>query len=613
MVRERDIILVSSIDWDTHWQIHHQIASSLVSAGNRVLFVENTGVRAPGFRDLSRMRQRAVNWWHGTKGFREVSPRLFVYSPLFVPFPYSAAARWFNRIVLFRPLKRWIAATGFYRPIVWTFLPTPLARDLIRELDAGLIVYYCADDFAATSPGARPIARSEEELFRSADLVFVTSERLRTKAERWSNQVHTFPAGVDFTKFETVRHSPDGLPADVARLQRPVAGYVGALHQWIDQRLMLDVVDRLPDVTFAFVGPKQVDMSRLESRPNVALLGERPHDEVPRYVKSFDVALVPYARSDFTDSVYPVKLNEYLAMGVPVVATNLPEIRRFNDAHGGVLAVADDAESFATCIRDALREAPSQRADARVAAAKANSWTHRLEEMSALIDQALQRRRDAERGWEQRLRRLYSAARRRVAETVTFLALTYFALFHTPLVWWMAEPLRVTAPPRAADAIVVFAGGVGESGEAGGGYQERVKQAVDLYHAGFAKRMIFSSGYVFTFEEAEIMRSLAVDNGVPAEAIVLEKNAGSTYENVRFVHEILARNRWDDILLVSSPYHMRRALMTWRRVGPEITVVPTPVQQSQFYTHGNGANVDQMRGILQEYIAIVWYWAKGWV
>src|SRR6266540_1821320 len=126
MVRERDIILVSSIDWDTHWQIHHQIASSLVSAGNRVLFVENTGVRAPGFRDLSRMRQRAVNWWHGTKGFREVSPRLFVYSPLFVPFPYSAAARWFNRIVLFRPLKRWIAATGFYRPIMWTFLPTPL-------------------------------------------------------------------------------------------------------------------------------------------------------------------------------------------------------------------------------------------------------------------------------------------------------------------------------------------------------------------------------------------------------------------------------------------------------------------------------------------------------
>jgi hypothetical protein len=87
MLRDRDIICISSIDWDAHWQIHHQIASSLVAAGNRVLFVENTGVRAPGVRDLSRIRQRVSNWWRSTKGFREVNPGLFVYSPLFLPFP----------------------------------------------------------------------------------------------------------------------------------------------------------------------------------------------------------------------------------------------------------------------------------------------------------------------------------------------------------------------------------------------------------------------------------------------------------------------------------------------------------------------------------------------
>ncbi len=63
MLRGRDVICISSIDWDTHWQIHQQIASSLVAGGNRVLFVENTGVRAPGVRDLSRIRQRAANWW----------------------------------------------------------------------------------------------------------------------------------------------------------------------------------------------------------------------------------------------------------------------------------------------------------------------------------------------------------------------------------------------------------------------------------------------------------------------------------------------------------------------------------------------------------------------
>ena len=114
--------------------------------------------------------------------------------------------------------------------------------------------------------------------------------------------------------------------------------------------------------------------------------------------------------------------------------------------------------------------------------------------------------------------------------------------------------------PRQADAIVVFAGGVGESGRAGGGYQERVKEAVDLYRQGYAPHLVFSSGYVFAFHETEVMRSLAVSNGVPADAITLETRAANTYENVAYSNEIAGRHGWKRILLVSSPYHMRRAL-----------------------------------------------------
>jgi uncharacterized SAM-binding protein YcdF (DUF218 family)/glycosyltransferase involved in cell wall biosynthesis len=612
MLRDRDIICISSIDWDAHWQIHHQIASSLVAAGNRVLFIENTGVRRPGMRDLSRMRQRVVNWWRSTKGFREASPKLFVYSPLFLPFPYSSIARWFNRVVLFRGVKRWMAAVDFRRPIVWTFLPTPLAQDLMRELDSSLVIYYCADDFAATSPGARRVSQSEERLFRSADLVFVTSERLRQKAAQFSANVHAFPAGVDFARFEAARHSSDGLPADLDRLPRPLAGYVGALHQWVDQDLLVNVTEQLPDVTFAFIGPAQVDVSRLSARPNVKLLGPRAHPEIPAYVKGFDVALVPYSRSDFTESVYPVKLNEYLAMGVPVVTTDLPEIDRFNDRHGAVLTVARNATDFARGIRHALEESRTEHAAARVAVAKANSWSHRLEAMSALIEQALERRAVGERGWEQRLRKLYASARSRVVQVLTALAIVYFILFHTPFVFWTAEPLRVSEPPRAADAIVVFAGGVGESGEAGGGYQERVKEAVDLYQAGHARRMIFSSGFVFAFKEAEVMRTLAISSGVPESAIVLEQKAGNTRDMVRFAADILSQNGWRTVLLVSSPYHMRRAMLTWRRAAPSVTVIPTPVSQSQFYAP-DGSRLAQIRGILHEYAAIATYWFRGWL
>src|SRR5215467_7513866 len=131
MIRKPDLVCISSIDWDFIWQGHQEIMSRLAAAGHRVLFVENTGVRAPKVSDLGRVRQRIRNWWRGTKGFREERPNLFVYSPLVLPLPYSRPARFVNRLILFSALRRWLRATGFYRPIVWTFLPTPLAHDLI--------------------------------------------------------------------------------------------------------------------------------------------------------------------------------------------------------------------------------------------------------------------------------------------------------------------------------------------------------------------------------------------------------------------------------------------------------------------------------------------------
>ena len=87
----------------------------------------------------------------------------------------------------------------------------------------------------------------------------------------------------------------------------------------------------------------------------------------------------------------------------------------------------------------------------------------------------------------------------------------------------------------------------------------------------------------------------------------------NTYENVELTRRILDQRGWKRILLVSSPYHMRRALLTWNQVAPGITVVPAPVPQSQFYTHGWGASLEQIRGILREYAAIVAYWWRGWI
>jgi len=611
-VTPHDVICISSIDWDFIWQGHQEIMTRLAANGHRVLFIENTGVRPPRFSDLPRVVSRFRNWRRGTKGFREERANLFIHSPIVVPLPYSRIARWLNRTILMRAVNRWMRAVGVTRPVVWTFLPTPLARDLIAAIGPALTIYYCIDDLASSSHEARKIAKSEQAMFKDADLVFVTSERLRQRAAQFSDRVHLFPFAVNLGVFQKSRESRESLPADLAALKRPVAGYVGGLHQWVDQDLLVAIATRLPKINFALVGPEQTDVSRLKALPNVHLFGQRPHAELPRYVSGFDVGLVPYRITEYTANVYPTKLNEYLVMGIPVVATDLAEIRRFNAEHGVIVRIAESSDGYADAVKEAVSavQLPSE-VSRRIEVAESNSWERRLEKMSALIDAELTARQSRTTGWEDRLRRLYDAAKAGPAKIAAAALILYLLIFQSPLVWWLAEPLRIVQTPQAADAVVVFAGGVGESGRAGGGVQERIGKAVALYHEGVAPKLIISSGFVFTLREAEVMRAIAIDNGVPAGAILVEERAANTYQNVVFTRRILVENNWRRIALVSSPYHMRRALLTWRKVAPEVEVVATPPAASQFYAHERGASLEQIRGLVQEYVAIVYYWWLG--
>jgi uncharacterized SAM-binding protein YcdF (DUF218 family)/glycosyltransferase involved in cell wall biosynthesis len=611
-VTQHDVICISSIDWDFIWQGHQEIMTRLAAAGHRVLFIENTGVRPPRIGDLPRVMSRLRNWRRGTKGFREEKPNLFIHSPIVVPLPYSRIAQWLNKQILMRGINRWMRAVGVTRPVVWTFLPTPLARAVINDLNPALTIYYCIDDLASSSRQARKIVKSEQALFKSADLVFVTSERLRARAAQFSSRVHLFPFAVNLAVFEKSREQNEAAPADLAALPRPVAGYVGGLHQWVDQDLIAAIATRLPGVSFALIGPEQTDVSRLKALPNVHLFGQRPHGELPRYVRGFDVGLVPYRITEYTANVYPTKLNEYLVMGIPVVATDLAEIRRFNAEHGDIVRVADSTGAYADAVGAAIKDAaPTAEVARRIAVAESNSWERRLEKMSALIESELDARASRTAGWEDRIRRLYGAAKAGPAKIAAALLITYLVVFHSNLVWWLAEPLRISQPARPADAIVVFAGGVGESGGAGGGVQERISKAVTLYRDGVAPRMIISSGFVFALREAELMKGVAIANGVPADAIILEERASNTYQNVVFTRDILAVHGWRRIALVSSPYHMRRAILTWHKAAPDVEVVATPPENSIFYAHQRGASLEQIRGLVQEYAGIVYYWWAG--
>jgi len=167
---------------------------------------------------------------------------------------------------------------------------------------------------------------------------------------------------------------------------------------------------------------------------------------------------------------------------------------------------------------------------------------------------------------------------------------------------------------------VVFAGGVGESGRSGEGYQERVEYAVDLYKKGYAKHLIFSSGYMHIFKEPLVMRALAVSLGVPKGAIILEDQAVNTYENVKFSKEILEDRNWRNILLLSSPYHMRRASLVFRKIATNTNVIYLPVEKSVFYRRPRYTSIlsrtielRHIEGMLHECLGILYYWWKGYI
>jgi hypothetical protein len=232
-----------------------------------------------------------LSWWRATKGFREERQNLFVYSPLLLPFPYSRVARWINGYFMFRALRRWSDIIGFHRPVVWSFLPTPLALDVINAVDPRLTIYYCIDDLARSSHGARKIVASEEKLFKNADLVFVTSEKLRQRAAGFRPDVHLFRSVSASSGSSACATSPRPRRPTSRRCRgRSSATSAGCISGSISNCGRDGAPHARRLVRAGRAG--QSDISLLKTCPNIHLLGQRTHDEVPAYVNAFDVALV---------------------------------------------------------------------------------------------------------------------------------------------------------------------------------------------------------------------------------------------------------------------------------------------------------------------------------
>ena len=405
MLSGRDIILVSSIEWDFNWQGHQEIASRLARAGNRVLYVENMGVRSPGLYDAGRVARRFSHWAGSLLdgGVRQVSPDLYVCSPLILPPFGSRVRRELNRRLLLPLILRAVRNLRFDPDVIWTFLPTDTVATLVRMLrkPRGVVVYYCIADFAELSPHRNEILKSERSIIEMSDVVFAQGPRLAERCSHGGKKAEIFRFGVNlsrFTKRNGQANGPSGeVPAAPARrgsasdfmssLPRPVIGYVGGIHRFFDVGMLTKMARVRPDWSWVLVGPLQTASRELKRLPNVHLTGPKAHEELPDYIRDFDVGIVPYLSNGYTATVVPTKINEYLAMGKPVVSTDLPEVNTFNGKHGVLITSPNRPAEFIASIESALLSSgEGALINRRRAVAALNDWEGRCERMSHLIE-----------------------------------------------------------------------------------------------------------------------------------------------------------------------------------------------------------------------------------
>jgi glycosyltransferase involved in cell wall biosynthesis len=378
------VVCVATADFNAPLWTNKQHLASRLATELPVLYVESLGLRHPRLtrRDVGRVMRR-VRRIPSREPLVTEFDQLRVASPLVLPYHGHRAVRRLNRAFLDKQIGSRIERMPRPR-LLWTYSPV-----VVDELDLGAfdtVVYHAVDDLG-TVPGipGEAIDRLERRLAGRADVVFTSAGSLATKLSQYNARTHLVGNAADIEHFKTAL-AIDREPDDVADMPRPRAIFAGALSDYkIDWDLLASAIRRLPDWGFVIVGPRG-DETAMEGwkavggLQNCRLLGHRRYEELPAYFAAADVGLIPYRLSEHTAGVMPLKLVEYLAAGLSVVATPLDT---FRGRHDLPLEIAGDPETFADAIRNSDRKTTARRE--RSACVGDRSWDALLDRMFARL------------------------------------------------------------------------------------------------------------------------------------------------------------------------------------------------------------------------------------
>ena len=384
MIEGRIIVCLASA-WDYDPTSKHQIMK-ILSKRNDIVWINYHGTRRPSITGAD-LKTGCGVLSRVLRGVRRVNASTIQVTPLVLPGAKHFILRAIHDRMLVAQIRRAIRKVpgAGSKPVqVWSFAPD--VPHLVGKFDEECFLYYCVDEHSQfKGVDEKSVSAAEALLIDRADVVITTSEALyQTKRVRRPDTI-LVRHGVDFDRFAQAWREPPGRPFDLPDGKRPIFGFFGLIDFWIDCKLIANVARIRPEYNFVLIGDCKVDVSELRKLPNVYMLGRKPNGSLPAYCAAFDAGLLPFDDGPMTRTVNPIKMYEYLAAGLPIVSTPMPEAERF----AGPIRIVHTADRFAQACDEVLESNHADRRRQISRVVESESWLSKVELLSAIITDRL--------------------------------------------------------------------------------------------------------------------------------------------------------------------------------------------------------------------------------
>jgi len=376
----------SAQDWWYHNRAHSDFQLlTRVAEQRKVLLVNSIGMRMPlpgrSTMFARRILRKAKSVAMLVRRPLPDVPGFHVMTPLPLPFYGKPWLRKLNSVLVRAQVRAVCAVLRMGRPVVVATIPT--AWDVVEPMKREALLYNRSDRHSAFPESDRKtIAALEDELLAHSDHVLYVSRALQEQErDATGDRSYFLDHGVDLEHFS--RRPAAELPADLAGIPGPIVGFFGGLDDYtVDFDLLEHVAKSLPDVSLVLIGDATCSMERFAKHPNVHWLGFKPYEEIPAYGSAFDVALMPWLDNDWIKHANPIKLKEYLALGLPIVTTDFPEIDHYTDR----VRVAGDHDAFVALVETSLAEGGPLSSEKLRTSVLPASWNSRARQLVDLAE-----------------------------------------------------------------------------------------------------------------------------------------------------------------------------------------------------------------------------------